>query len=332
MDRPLPALDPQSHTWLALDDVQRLLVDALPGVAMVLQADGRIRSINAAGAQRLGYDVDELQGRELVGSLVTDETVQARAAELPAADGEGPNGDGSPLAGLGVLAAPLWNTPDGKVAAQAWTLRQKDGAPLQLRLGVAALRDHRGQATGLLLIESPEAGDDDAMPRFAHHDSLTGLPARSVLPDRMEMAIQRAARQKTVLALMRIDVTGFDALCREHGQSVGDDVLRATAGRLNFELRKTDTAVRLDHGEFAAMLVDLHHADEAVNVATKVQQSLSRPVNVGVAVVPVKARVGVAWFPDHGDQLLHLMQAAESALETASEGGQPGIAAIVPAR
>jgi len=128
-----------------------------------------------------------------------------------------------------------------------------------------------------------------------------------------------------VLAMMLIEIDGFDALCEQYGQSVGDDVLRATAGRLHFELRKTDTAVRLDSGQFAAMLVDLHQPEEAQRVATKVAQALAAPVNVGVARLPLVARVGVAWTPAHGNQLMALLQAAEDALGTLPEG-QGGVA------
>jgi diguanylate cyclase (GGDEF)-like protein len=185
------------------------------------------------------------------------------------------------------------------------------------------LRDHRGQVTGLIAVEPLSLSADDAPLKLTHHDSLTGLPTRAVLQDRAEMALLRAARQKTVLALMLIEIGGFDALCEQYGHSVGDDVLRATAGRLHFELRKTDTAVRLDRGQFAAMLVDLRQADEAKLVADKIQQGLSMPVNVGVAMLSLVARVGVVWFPSHGNQLLPLLQAAETALGTvpAGQGG-----------
>jgi diguanylate cyclase (GGDEF)-like protein len=128
---------------------------------------------------------------------------------------------------------------------------------------------------------------------------------------------------------MLIEIEGFDAICEQYGHSVGDDVLRATAGRLHFELRKTDTAVRLDRGQFAAMLVDLQEAGQAQVVAAKVAQALSAPVNVGVARLPLVARVGVVWSPAHGNQLLPLLQAAEAALASLP-AGQGGVAAGQP--
>jgi len=322
MDSQQATLDPQSHTWLELGEVQQLLLDAYPGVVLGVDGHSRIRWINPVAAERLGYGRDELAGRPIAGSLISQAELEARAAELSAILGE------HVVADAGVLGTAL--TRDGVPSEHDWVLLHKDGSSHATRLNVGALRDHRGQVVGLIAVEPLHQGEGAPL-RLTHHDSLTGLPTRAVLQDRAEMALLRAARQKTVLALMLIEIDGFDALCEKHGRTVGDDVLRATAGRLHFELRKTDTAVRLDHGQFAAMLVDLNHADEAQRVAEKVALALAAPVNVGVARLPLAARVGVVWSPQHGNQLLPLLQAAEAALATLPVG-QGGVAAGDPRR
>ena len=315
MDSQHATLDPQSHTWLELGEVQQLLLDSYPGIVLGVDGQSRIRWINPTAAERLGYGRDELSGRPIAGSLIAIEELEARAAELSAILGE------HVVADAGVLGAALRR--DGVADEHDWVLRHKDGSPHTTRLAVGALRDGRGQVTGLIAVEPLQRNGEESPLRLTHHDNLTGLPTRAVLQDRAEMALLRAARQKSVLALMLIEIGGFDALREQYGHSVGDDILRATAGRLHFELRKTDTAVRLDHGQFAAMLVDLRQPEEARLVAAKVAQALSSPVNVGVARLALVARVGVVWAPEHGDQLLPLLQAAEAALGTlpAGEGG-----------
>lgn len=320
MDSQHATLDPQSHTWLELGEVQQLLLDAYPGVVLGVDGHSRIRWINPVAAERLGFGRDELAGRPIAGSLISQEELEARAAELSAILGE------HVVADAGVLGTAL--TRDGVPSEHDWVLRHKDGSSHTTRLNVGALRDHRGQVVGLIAVEP--LGEGSPL-RLTHHDNLTGLPTRAVLQDRAEMALLRAARQKTVLAIMLIEIDGFDALCEKYGRTVGDDVLRATAGRLHFELRKTDTAVRLDRGQFAAMLVDLHQAEEAERVAAKVAQALAAPVNVGVARLPLAARVGVVWSPQHGNQLMPLLQAAEAALATLP-AGQGGVAAGDPRR
>ena len=325
MDSNPTPLDPQSHTWLELGEVQRLLLDSYPGVALGLDLEGRISWINPAAAERLGYARDALAGQALAGSLVSLEELEVRAAQLSTTLGRHVAADAG-VFGAGLSHAGVTPPPE----PHEWVLRHQDGSPHPTRLAMGTVRDHRGHVAGLIAVEPLVRQAEDAPLQLTHHDSLTGLPTRAVLQDRAEMALLRAARQKSVLALMLIDLGGFDALCEQYGHSVGDDVLRATAGRLHFELRKTDTAVRLERGQFAAMLVDLHHADEATLVAAKIAKSLAAPINVGVARLTVAPRVGVVWAPTHGNQLLPLLQAAEAAL--AGLPGQEGgvVSAAVP--
>ena len=308
-------LDTTTRTWLDLAEARRLLVDTYPGIVLGLDLDGRILWINPAASQRLGYDREELTGRAFVDGLVAREEIELQAAHLAREFGEPVAAD------TGVLTARLQR--GAPADEQGWVLKNKEGALHPARLSWALLRDHEGHATGLLAVEPWPRSEGDVQPQMVQHDSLTGLATRAVLPDRAEMALQRAARQKTVVALMLIELTGFDAICEEHGHSVGDDILRATAGRLYFELRKTDTAVRLAGGQFVAMLVDLNDPKDAERVAQKTAAALSAPVNVGVARIPLSARIGVSWYPAHGDQLLPLIEAADKALASvpASDSG-----------
>lgn len=312
MPRPAP-IAPQTLTWLALGEAQRLLIDQFPRLVLGLDLAGHIQWINTAGAEALGYERGELRGQPLIGSLLRREEVEARAAML-----------GAELraripADARVFSARLQR---GLPDEHAWVLRSKAGEACERRLSLGTLRDAHGVVTGLIAVEQTGEPNADAPVAMAHHDSLTGLPSRAVLQDRAEMAIQRAARADSQVGVLLIELDGFAALCEQHGRSVGDDLLRATAGRLHFELRKTDTAARLDGGQFAVLLVDLHHAAEAEHVARKIAAALAAPVNTGVVVLQPGCRVGVASYPQHGDQLLPLLQAADTALQAAR--AEPG--------
>lgn len=310
---------------LALADVQRLLLKSHPGVALCLDLGGRLRWLNAAGANRLGYEPQGLLGREVVGTLIDAGALAQHASALSAEFGETVPDDAM------VLGARLRRGASSD--EHEWVLRHEDGSACPTRLSMALLRDAEGGVVGLLAVEPVEAqaGSGDASMRLARHDPLTGLPTRAVLADRAEMAIQHAARQHRMVALMLIEIADFDDLCDEHGRSVGEDLLRATASRLHFELRKTDTATRFDGGQFVAMLVDLHHAEEARAVAAKIERALSAKVNVGVAIIALQVRIGLAWYPSHADQLLPLLEAAQAALSSLAEG-QCGVvcAPLVP--
>jgi diguanylate cyclase (GGDEF)-like protein/PAS domain S-box-containing protein len=301
-------IDPQSLTWLELGEAQRLLIDQFPRLVFGLDLEGRIQWVNAAGAEALGYERGELRGQALIGSLLAREEVEARAAML-----------GAELrtripADARVFSARLQR---GLADEYGWLLRTKGGEARSITLSLGTLRDASGVVTGLIAVEQSGPARADAPVPMSHHDSLTGLPSRAVLQDRAEMAIQRAARAGTQLGVLLIELDDFAALCESRGQTVGDDLLRATAGRLHFELRKTDSAVRLDNGQFAALLVDLHHEGEAEMVARKIAAALAGPVNTGIEVLHPHCRVGVAVYPQHGDQLLRLLESAEGALQAA---------------
>ena len=309
MNRPT-VIDPQSLTWLELGEAQRLLIDQFPRLVFGLDLEGRIQWVNATGAEALGYERAELRGQALIGSLLAREEVEARAAML-----------GNELrtripADARVFSARLQR---GLADEYGWLLRTKGGEARSVTLSLGTLRDANGVVTGLIAVEQSGPARADAPVPMTHHDSLTGLPSRAVLQDRAEMAIQRAARAGTQLGVLLIELDNFAALCESQGQTVGDDLLRATAGRLHFELRKTDSAVRLDNGQFAALLIDLHHEGEAEMVARKIASALAGPVNTGIEVLHPRCRVGVAVYPQHGDQLLTLLQAADQALATAQQ-------------
>lgn len=323
MDRDTPPpFDLDALTWLELGEAHRLLIDRFPRLAMGLDLDGRIRWINPAGAQALSHDTAELAGQPLIGTLLRQDDVDVRAAELSEDLGIDVPADAA------VFSARL---RQGLADDHAWVLRRRDGEPRPTHLSLGTLRNGQGGVVGLLAVESEGEPPVDAPIPLTLHDSLTGLPSRAVLADRAEMAMQRAARAGTRLGVLLIELEGFDELCERHGPTLGDDLLRATAGRLHFELRKTDTAVRLDRGQFVALLVDIQEAEQAEMVAHKVASALAGPVNTGVEVLHPSARVGVAVYPEHGDQLLPLLQAAESALRADDHGRVAAVAVAVPA-
>jgi diguanylate cyclase (GGDEF)-like protein/PAS domain S-box-containing protein len=319
MNRTTP-VDPQSLTWLELGEAQRLLINQFPRLAFGLDLDGRILWINPAGERALGYEAGELKHKPLIGSVLRREEIEARAAMLAR------ELDARVPADASVFSARLRR---GLVDEHAWVLRAKDGEPRSVNLSLGTLRDASGGVVGLIAVECEGELPVDAPISLTNHDSLTGLPTRAVLQDRAEMAMQRAARANTKVGVLLIELQDFDALCAEHGSSIGDDLLRATAGRLHFELRKTDSAARMPGGQFVAMLVDLHQAEEAERVAGKIAAALGSAVNTGVEVLQPRCRVGVAVYPDHGDQLLPLLEAANQALQTADGSSNTTVAVAV---
>ncbi len=132
--------------------------------------------------------------------------------------------------------------------------------------------------------------------RFRHmalHDALTGLAARPLLQDRLDVGVEAAKRHKTGLALLMVDIDRFKHTNDTYGHQAGDEVLRVTAQRLLQAVRKSDTVARVGGDEFVVLLSDLRIPRMAEEIAANIVASLAVPVQFADSMVPVSASVGV---------------------------------------
>jgi diguanylate cyclase (GGDEF)-like protein/PAS domain S-box-containing protein len=155
----------------------------------------------------------------------------------------------------------------------------------------------------------------------AFHDSLTGLPNRTLLLERTERALLRGRRESTVTCLLFVDLDDFKAVNDTLGHSVGDQLLRAVAERLAAVLRRTDTAARLGGDEFAVLMEDAKEPLDGELLAAQLIQTLSRPFQLADASVRVSASVGIATARDSTDAQ-ELLALADVALYAAKAAGK----------
>jgi diguanylate cyclase (GGDEF)-like protein len=155
----------------------------------------------------------------------------------------------------------------------------------------------------------------------AHYDNLTGLPNRSLLFDRLNHAINQARRYDHELAVLFIDLDRFKFINDTMGHEVGDDLLRAVAGRIRECLRDSDTVARLGGDEFIAIVTNLEDSMAAARVADKVVEALSQPVVINEHTVAVSPSVGIALFPSDGDKGGDLIKLADVAMYQAKQTG-----------
>lgn len=150
------------------------------------------------------------------------------------------------------------------------------GAPEVRRLAKA----FNVMAANLQTIRSAAKSKIEKTTWAAHHDDLTELPNRSLLLDRLTLALYRCDRQQETIALCHLDLDQFKAINDRHGQDVGDKVLCIVAQRVLAQLRDGDTFARIGGNEFALLLTSLRHASDAPMVLERVLNLLRQPLNL----------------------------------------------------
>lgn len=162
----------------------------------------------------------------------------------------------------------------------------------------------------------------------ATHDVLTKLPNRSILLDRAEHALNRAARNSGRVGLLFCDLDGFKDLNDLHGHDTGDDVLEFFATRLVESCRVTDTVARLHGDEFALLIEDSVSEDTVQGIAERVVSSAASPIETPVGSISLTASVGVVVFePDRGlqagvEDVEALLAQADAAMYEAKRRGK----------
>ena len=135
---------------------------------------------------------------------------------------------------------------------------------------------------------------------LALRDTLTGLPNRALLDDRIDQALQRARRTADAFALMVVDLDGFKEVNDIRGHDAGDQVLKGIARRLESVVRASDTVARVGGDEFVVLSIGTRTEDEAAILVGRLRHALRRPHRVGGGVVEIDASIGWALFPADG--------------------------------
>ena len=159
---------------------------------------------------------------------------------------------------------------------------------------------------------------------LATRDSLTGLPNRLLLNDRLEQGIASAARKRLRLAFMFIDLDRFKTINDSLGHDVGDELLKRVAARLSACIRSNDTVARLGGDEFAVILEDIAVDDDegAQNVAEKMIASLASPILINNQHLNTSCSIGIGLFPSDGMDSQTLMKHADVAMYDAKAKGR----------
>jgi diguanylate cyclase (GGDEF)-like protein len=156
---------------------------------------------------------------------------------------------------------------------------------------------------------------------LAHFDTVTGLPNRALLSDRLAQEASRSRRNGRPFAVLLFDLDGFKSVNDTWGHAAGDRVLAIVAERARQSVRSSDTVGRLGGDEFLAILPETT-LDGALGVADKLREALRAPYPLEKAQATLSSSVGVSLFPEHGTDPETLQQRADAALYTAKREGK----------
>ncbi|MEG6614823.1 diguanylate cyclase [Peptococcaceae bacterium 1198_IL3148] len=164
--------------------------------------------------------------------------------------------------------------------------------------------------------------NDEYIRYLAFHDSLTGIPNRVLLQDRLENAIARAKRNNEVLAVMYLDLDNFKQVNNTLGHHAGDFVLQNVAKRLTNCLREGDTVARMGGDEFIILLPNIETKDNVALVANRIIETMQQPLDLNRQEFYVTTSIGISNYPDDSRKRQELLIMADTALYRAKKAGK----------
>lgn len=155
--------------------------------------------------------------------------------------------------------------------------------------------------------------------RLAHYDPLTDIPNRILFRDRLEHAVRLAERDKTPFTLMFIDLNGFKQVNDTFGHDAGDALIRICAERLAESMRRSDSVARMGGDEFTLLLQNIEYNTDIAHIAQKVIDSISQPAQINGYEVVVGCSIGIAIYPQAGQDADTLLKNADMAMYKAKQ-------------
>jgi diguanylate cyclase (GGDEF)-like protein/PAS domain S-box-containing protein len=276
------------------------VVEQNPLGILIADRSGRIDYVNPAYVALTGQPADKLLGQSLARILAGAHMRQAAAA-MPAV-----------LAG-----GPEWQ-------AEQISYRE-DGSEYWERLRLIAVHEG-GQGVTHVLMSREDITErrehEERIAYQAHYDGLTSLPNRVLALDRLVQVTGQARREGDRAGVMFLDLDNFKQINDTLGHEAGDELLRQAASRLRGAVREADTVARLGGDEFLVILSGLNRGRDAAAVADKVIESFRAPFPLAGRELIVSPSIGLAVFPDDGDEPAVLLRNADLAMYDAKEAGR----------
>ena len=277
--------------------------DACSDVVVVVDHHGIVRYANPATEQVFGRATATLLGQPL-------------ALLEPPASAEG-------AGALGALA--LKRRPTGRPEMAELAGWHAEGRPLPLEVTFSSvLLDGQEAVVGFIRDITERKRAEERIRYVGSHDALTGLPNRALLKDRLEQAIAVARRGGTAVWVAFLDLDRFKLINDSLGHAAGDALLTTIAARLRGLLRESDTVARLGGDEFVLVLTETPGSRLSRDVLQRVTEAVAQPLVTHGHELLATCSIGVAVFPDDGDEAGTLVERADITMYRAKQAGRNG--------
>ncbi|WP_317932809.1 EAL domain-containing protein [Halioxenophilus sp. WMMB6] len=267
---------------------------------VVLNAEKKVISVNSAFHQMTGYSESDLLGREL--PVLSRHNIDQKTYTTIWADAE---------------AEHTWQ---GQLRMFC-----ENGALRHVWANIAAVKDASDQFGKFVVVLSDITEVHDAHEKLAHiayHDTLTGLPNRSLLRDRLNHAISKAKRDQSSLAVLFLDLDHFKRINDTMGHQVGDSLLVTITKRLLSEIRATDTLGRIGGDEFILLLEGVQSDTHLEFLCEKLLATLAQPVMLAGIEVTIGGSIGIGVYPRDAQTAEELIKSADMAMYAAKTAGR----------
>jgi diguanylate cyclase (GGDEF)-like protein/PAS domain S-box-containing protein len=296
-----------AHAEALFEEKERaqLTLNSMGDAVVTTNVSGQVTYLNAIAEELTGWSLKDARGRPLESVFQIINATTRQPAPNPMTQA----------------------VQDNKVVAltPGCVLIRRDGTESAIEDSAAPIHDRRGAVTGAVMVfhdVSVARALTLKMSYLAQHDSLTDLPNRVLLNDRLNEALTLSSRYRRKLAILFLDLDHFKHINDSLGHVVGDLLLQAVARRLLSCVRSSDTVGRQGGDEFVVVLWELRHAEDAGVTATKILEALRKPYHINEHELHVTASIGIVTYPDDAADVETLMKKADSAMYHAKENGR----------
>ncbi|WP_404405925.1 diguanylate cyclase domain-containing protein [Jeotgalibacillus malaysiensis] len=276
------------------------LFDANPDIIWAIDKTGRVENVNGAVTDVLGYTKEEMLQLDRKHLMNYTEEQKIRYEDV------------------------VKRTLKGESVEYTADMFHKKGNKVELKIKTLPIRVN-GETIGIY-----EVGQDmtqrnraeRALKKMAFTDSLTGLPNRRHITEKIDEIIADAKENQREFAILYIDMDHFKEINDSFGHDAGDDLLKLFANRIRNEMNEDQLVARLGGDEFLVLLPEISGEADAVNKAGEVLNVLSKPYRISGQQLDVTSSMGISIYPRHGKNKRELIKQADEALYSAKDNGK----------